>query len=175
MGALGLDAEGRRLFNDDSEIERLAAGTQPAAAKRLRPLPSVTLILFQSKIKIMAHGGKRIGAGRPKGARDNAPRLSHDRATPEHPSIKFRDGFNFPDLTMASSRGASPAPGAVLKTLKGIGAEFAGVLPRARSPNKIADFEMSQGSAVSVEQHRITELGRPPADVRDAELAPGPI
>ena len=31
----------------------------------------------------MAHGGERIGAGRPKGARDNTPRLSHDRATPD--------------------------------------------------------------------------------------------
>lgn len=31
----------------------------------------------------MAHGGERIGAGRPKGARDKAPRLSHDRATPD--------------------------------------------------------------------------------------------
>jgi hypothetical protein len=31
----------------------------------------------------MAHGGERTGAGRPKGARDNTPRLSHDRATPD--------------------------------------------------------------------------------------------
>jgi hypothetical protein len=31
----------------------------------------------------MDHGGERTDAGRPKGARDNAPRLSHDRATPD--------------------------------------------------------------------------------------------